>query len=813
MIKKVVLPIICLASIATFVIANSFAWFTENNTKTPTINGSTPTAYYKSGDGTKDNPYIIARPVHLYNFAWLQYMGTYNKVDDEGTVKQTYFKIDDDLATDTNGNKILDMSGYVLPPLGTEDNPFVGNFDGNGTIITNLTISNKLNDYSRHPASVTNSSFDAPQVIGLFGVVGATDTSKIYEYTSTTDEIVHDVYAENLTIKNDDTSSNKQTLAGLLAGYVNAPILNCGLGLGTFDLASGTTSLGTYNGTTLKGVSDYALVGSYNSENFSWTIPDGGGSGQGNDFGGSIDFASISKRITYIIDNIDTTTTDSSGKNYSSDKFNTNIYVRNNQTVDNKTSDYAWDTFKSGSTSMQTAFLEEGTFLPLNIDESKATIDGKATTMGSYYSDTSTNFEPILNSNTGYLVGADSSTNASPRIQHRAGNASSGIQYSLITQDNGVNLTNYSVFNSSNISFFYLDYSTTNSSYTTKRILDDDNKNGTTVKNSDNNDIVYNYKSYSNSESKVDVSSLDFKEYSSVKSNLIESLKKATNSSVLSDGRITINSILFNKTSEAQKTITKSGIKINDGKNKGASTYDNYALLTGGLNFSLSKSGIMTFISANMTGTDTASLPPLLKIERNSDKSEIKSKSQIYKVYKKDNTYEYTFNDNDTVADGTLVIDLYKLTNQSYFKRNCAYYFEVPLLPGDYYFGADSSGLSYTYFLYLDIGANAGDSGDEDDDSSPWPIDFVYFDSNKTLVKISTDKDSSGNYIYKNSEALFQINETASGIIKFKRKDGDGSVVYYYISSSSSITVVAIATEGKYEISTSDLTPIYTTSN
>ncbi len=181
MLKKVVLPIICLASITTFVVANSFAWFTESNKKTPTINGSTPTAYYKSGAGTKDNPYVIARPVHLYNFAWLQYMGTYNEVED-GTVKQTYFKIDDDdLATDSYGNKVLDMSGYTLPPLGTENNPFVGNFDGNGSIITNLTISNKYGDYGRTPSSITSTNFDAPQVIGLFGVVGATDTSKAYE--------------------------------------------------------------------------------------------------------------------------------------------------------------------------------------------------------------------------------------------------------------------------------------------------------------------------------------------------------------------------------------------------------------------------------------------------------------------------------------------------------------------------------------------------------------------------------------------------------------------------------------------------------
>ena len=816
MLKKVVLPIICLASITTFVVANSFAWFTESNKKTPTINGSTPTAYYKSGDGTKDNPYVIARPVHLYNFAWLQYMGTYNKVDDDGTVKQTYFKIDDDLATDSNGNKVLDMKGYALPPLGTEDNPFVGDFDGNGAIITNLTISNKYGDYSRTPSSVTSTNFDVPQVIGLFGVIGATDTSKAYEYSSTTDALVHDVYAENLTIKN-DTSSNKQTLAGLLAGYVNAPMLNCGVGLGTFDLASDTKSLGTYNGTTLKGVSDYALVGSYNSENFSWSIPDGGGGGQGNDWGGSIDISSFAKRITYIKKQIcgelnPAGSSTNNTKTYTSDIYNVSLYERA-VSSDSYKFDFDWFTFDdsiAGKTNSYISF-QEGTYLPLNINLTTSTIkdeqgndysDSTSPQLGSFYD--GKNAESVLSTNTGYIVGYKSSTNAYPRIQKQKSEASAsslGIRYSIATQIKGVNeIDDSKMFDSSNFALYMYD---TNEGKT-KRIEDDDNKT--------------NNESFNKSKIETTYSSSKFSKYSLVKSEFISMLKSSsTNARTL--GKLLLEGIrIYNlnnyEFSENRYTASNNTVSLN------GNVKSTYQFQNGGFNFTVSKPGIITMILGTYASNSSLhSGIDLYQVTRDSSNNitSCDENTRIKQIYTSSDGKEISYNSKSGNATN-LSIDLDAAAKTTgVLSANCAYYFEIPVTAGDYFLSKikreDSSSSNLPYILYLDIGANAGDSGDEDDDTSPWPIDFVYFDSNKTLVKISTDKDSSGNYIYKNSEALFQINETASGIIKFKRKDGDGSVVYYYITSGSSITVVAIATEGKYEQSTSNLTPIYTTSN
>lgn len=80
--------------------AFSFSWFHNNNyLSNKQIKGSTAGAYFARGTGTKDDPYVINRPIHLYNLAWLQDIGYFDDVE-------TYFIIEKD----------LDMTGWVTPP-------------------------------------------------------------------------------------------------------------------------------------------------------------------------------------------------------------------------------------------------------------------------------------------------------------------------------------------------------------------------------------------------------------------------------------------------------------------------------------------------------------------------------------------------------------------------------------------------------------------------------------------------------------------------------------------------------------------------
>ena len=93
----------------------SLAWFhpttkvgNQGETNTMPIDGSSSSGYFAYGDGSAENPYGIRIPRHLYNLAWLQYIGYFGD-------KQIYFELAND----------VDMSGWTLPPIGTEDNPFI----------------------------------------------------------------------------------------------------------------------------------------------------------------------------------------------------------------------------------------------------------------------------------------------------------------------------------------------------------------------------------------------------------------------------------------------------------------------------------------------------------------------------------------------------------------------------------------------------------------------------------------------------------------------------------------------------------------
>ena len=232
---------------------STVAWFVTSFSLASSDNelkGGSEGAYYEDGDGlTEQTAFIISKPRHLYNFAWLQYLGYYN----DNTGKQYYFKVKED----------LDMSGWTLPPVGTEENPFIGNFNGQGHTISNLTVSNTFTDFtSGRPSRVNSTYFNnhLPQIVGLFGVVG--DFNDQYTvngepktgvvYDSEINEI-KDTGILSATIK----SGTSQTLVGIAAGYVNATLDNVAVNessLYTVENASAISSI-TSN------VSDFSLVG------------------------------------------------------------------------------------------------------------------------------------------------------------------------------------------------------------------------------------------------------------------------------------------------------------------------------------------------------------------------------------------------------------------------------------------------------------------------------------------------------------------------------------------------------------------------
>ncbi len=751
-------------------------WFDNKTTITPDeVTGSSDGAYYASGQGTSDDPYIINQPRHLYNLAWLQYLGTYNKdTDNDGSIDEVYFKVEGTKATD-DSDAILDMNGWVLPPIGTKDNPFVGNFNGNNTIIKNLTVSNTFSDYGdNHPYYTYNnddeqevmseSTFTQPQIIGFFGVIGVGKETSGYEYTTnitvegaayTEANLVYDTYVDNITIQNN--TENQELLAGLLAGYVNAPIIQSGVGYGKFNFASGTKNLSSSNtpsGATINGVSNYSLIGAYNPNAFAYSgLPTtDGGSGDGNDWGSSIDMMTLNRRMNYI--SAVSTFSVNSGSRYN---------------VENSTYGYGGITSSSkemywNNTSTTYWYVKDGTFLPLSIDTDKA-FDGGETTVTpsgspssyhttSYYQTHTSEFELIADNNSGYLVGRTNGIYGDVRT--RLQSLSSGLENSGVSSPYDGNIKVY------------------------------------TVDTTRGKDTVELYQKANGSVTTDKASDYGYTRFSSVMDNFDEFMNGYTVVHGFHMVQVDVNDS-SNWASPSFK------VKIL------GQSYTNYQFVKGCLNFSVAKKGYITTLVGSFYGqTGNNTMFDLFSIDRDSNHN-IKSVTRIKKIYQ-DSNGNILYDPTDTTGL-TLKFDFDNVTGSSNVfgssNVNKAYYFELPVNPGDYAIGKSTDTDEYmAYLMYLDIGANAGDSGggDEPSDTSPTEIDFVYYNSDKKLVKITRD----GKYV--NSEVVFQIDSGASGTIAFKRTyTDDTSIVYYYIPSASTITISAIGTEGNSSKSDSEL--------
>ncbi len=231
-------------------IGGTYAWFT-NNVSVPSerIEGTIRGAYFAYGDGkTKDTAYGIETPRQLYNLAWLQYAGFFNRdLDEDGKYDTFYFELSDKVAATG-----LDMTGYVLPPIGTERFPFLGEFDGNGKIVKNLTVSNQYSDYGAiKPTTVLSTNYVQPQIVGFFGVIGSLP-NPTYTYDSAANKF-YDTGLVNVNVKTVTASS----LIGVAAGYVNGDISGVAVDASNANISAGTSKALSYT----TNLSDHGVIG------------------------------------------------------------------------------------------------------------------------------------------------------------------------------------------------------------------------------------------------------------------------------------------------------------------------------------------------------------------------------------------------------------------------------------------------------------------------------------------------------------------------------------------------------------------------
>lgn len=657
----------------------SLSWFNKGfNVKFDNQTGKSLANYFASGDGTKDKPYTITESIHFYNFAWLQYLGEFNK-DATGTdsINQKYFRLDKD----------INMSDIVVPPVGTVTYPFVGNFDGNDKTINNLTVSNMFNDFgAKHPSVVNAENFETINIVGTFGVVGNLSTN--FKYDTTINEVAK-LYLDNVTLR----TNTPNLLVGIFAGYVNGNINNCGVHYSKIEIANKTqyylTNDETVNGYINKNISNYTLLGAYNNASYYWDGEPGFSEG-GNDFGGSIDIYNLDRRIIKINSRSDTVAQGvfKEYKSYINDKFNL-VDVSN-----------FGNTITEGYDASKATSINEGSFLPLNVDLTK---------IDDYSNTTLTSCETILPNNTGYIVGGGSFNAIGGSIK---------IQRISVSKTSD-KLSNFFIGNStekanaSNIAFSYWD----STHKTTKRIKD--KKNASNFKDKDF----------------IESTDPALSRYESVKKDILEILE---NNSI--DARFASPLLFFNKT---DKLTSDSIVTLKEAYICGSEPKLNYQMYKGGINFTLTKSGAVTFVMPTIRD----------------DKSEI---FNLYSV-QRDSNYK--------------IIGSTELSNKlpstgGQLEPNRIYYCEVPLEKGDYFLGATSS-AAVPYFMYLDIGASA--SSTTETRTALTNVDFV----DTTLVNgiEKLNKVDPTNL----SKVAFKISGTfdTNYIYYFRRK---GNTVYYYSS-------------------------------
>ena len=309
-------------------VSGTIAWFNsrvtvDNSQETNNIDGEAIGAYFAYGngiphsvDGDGNRVYGITKPRHLYNLAWLQYLGYFDQQDPSkpNYGQQFYFELAND----------IDMDGWVLPPIGTEEHPFIGNFTGNGYVISNLSISSNFNDYNTHPSAINSSNYVTPHILGMFGVIG--NYNSTYNTSATNSVYSSSVNEFKNTGLTDVTITSKvsDSLVGLAAGYVDGIISNVAIDSGEIDInkdAIGGTATSSYGGFT-SNISDHGLVGYTTKKTSIKKITDTiydidvqsgqefNANAQGNNqgWGGSIDMMSMFQRLDNIRQRASTTT-------------------------------------------------------------------------------------------------------------------------------------------------------------------------------------------------------------------------------------------------------------------------------------------------------------------------------------------------------------------------------------------------------------------------------------------------------------------------------------------------------------------------
>ena len=825
-----IIPCVISCVLAVGLACGSYAWYSSSVKFefNKNFSGTTDVAYFAGGDGSINNPYIINNRYHIYNLAWLQYLGYFNLGSPVNNGRaQNYFKI----------TANINMQGLAIPPIGTQKYKFIGNIEGGGYAVSNLVVSNDINSLTVRPSTI--SSVDDCSIVGFFGVLGASasELTKMNGKTAiidgnavpvevnntadapdaTTGQAANLIYKKAISAsdfyldKINVVSTTSETLIGIAAGYVAGNLQNVGVYRSAVSvegkakgLATSLTDGGKGYGTT---VSRYSIVGDYDEKNVTWeSLPSGAG-GDGPGFGDSIDMRTLARRINYMMAATTTSTVTKNGV-ASYDKIAS--YYEGSTVVNSyfynsgynflggirKTSDNYM--FRYNSEKNLTAELFGGTYTTDKGTITKYTVLPISVNMG-LDSDAELKTEAISGKDLYEISKVSqpfniSSTKKTPQPKWALNEKYNSNASEIPTTSN----TGYII----GVSNKGTD-GTSGGILVNSRLRSDVNNIGGAFK--DNN---YS-NNYSNDEFALlyyDYAAKKFKyikdKYNTVGGNytgpVAETIELSGQFAAdkekkykyyvmrdnanfqrymgIGDGNNNIYGLTFNK---------DSGFLPPDNKNAKKITYNGKEYIAGGINFNVSnngKGGVITAAVGTYFVNGTQNSFSLYKVNYNEDKT-IKSVEKVTNVVKENN--EYKINPG-TETSGTEVY------NDAWYCRSAsngpleakkAYYIEIPVPDGDYIIGLGAERQqALGYLMYLDIGANGGD-GD-----GTTPVHYIKTVNFVNEAPSGTDPLAFADY----DVVVFFLDEPKGGAVKvviyFKRKteniaDGEtkkATKVYYY---------------------------------
>lgn len=714
--------------------AISFAWLASGKYLNfpSSFGGSATPAYFAGGDGSEKNPFRITNAVHLYNLAWLQYLGYFNRRDGFNNDRdQTYFALD--------GN--IDMRGRAIPPIGTEEYPFIGEFKGNGHKVTNLTISNKkgTGDLVYSP---TNANFSSDnmlcrindstktqeiEIVGMFGVTG-NYKGYLKDYLEnhanapadfkTAKVSVTNFYVDKIHVR----SNSAKTLAGLAAGYIGGNFSNVGVYRSDIKFAANAQA----NGIAGDGVlSKYSLVGAYNEDLITW---DDGAIG----FGNSIGIMSLFERVNTFYG-----TGDGSFKYYY-DINHGSLYAK-------KTGDI----FYIGGGKVVTENNGKKGVYDINAEN-----DSEKPTYLPIKTKSDTDYT-VADDNTGYMAGGPFNNGGDIRIRSNI----------IKSQSTGLNVStnDASSFDKDgkNVEILTITKKTYNENHPVQRIEDDYNKG-----NNENTGVHTKIKGYP----KKTQTELGLDAYS--------------------DARVEFNKIIAGESKWYGFHFMNAAIGTNNiytapKATINGVTYENYQMTANSIDFKTKSKGHIAFFAGSNYNNSVKNFFSLHEIVRDAnDPCAISEIREISKIYSSGDDYVYLYKDGGVSAgevsdlnDENLEFDCGWINNtkgNGYMVTNAIYYFEIPVNKGEFALGSASTGDG-GYLLYLDIGAN----GNQTPTETGYTMDKVRF-----INYSGMPSDGNGNVnlsAYKPALITLSGSSTAEEIAVFKRDDTVDATVGNYI--------------------------------